>query len=123
MPPLLLKLVFDRMESAQMPFFVRGIARAIARRVKSSFIDPQIKQHLDYLESELAKSMWFAGKAFTAADIQMSFPLEAAAARAGLRPTRPKLTAFLERIHARPAYQRALERGGPHAFAGAGASA
>ena len=66
------------------------------------------------MEGELGKSTWFAGNDFTAADIQMSFPLEAAAARAGLDATRPKLMAFLERIHARPAYKRALEKGGPY---------
>ncbi|MEG2962054.1 MAG: glutathione binding-like protein, partial [Janthinobacterium sp.] len=60
---------------------------------------------------------WFAGNEFTAADIQMSFPLEAAAMRGGLDERQPKLTAFLQRIHARPAYQRALERGGPYDFA------
>jgi len=112
MPPLLLKLVFDRIESAPLPFFVRPFARAISRRAKSSFIGPQIKLHLDFMEGELAKSEWFAGNDFTAADIQMSFPLEAAAARGGLDASRPKLMAFLERIHARPDYQRALERGG-----------
>ncbi|HVN84266.1 MAG TPA: glutathione S-transferase [Candidatus Binatia bacterium] len=114
MPPLLLKLVFDRLESAPMPFFIRPIARAIAGRAKSSFIEPQIKLHFDFIEGELAKTAWFAGHEFTAADIQMSFPLEAAQARAGLDAARPKLTAFLDRIHARPAYQRALERGGPY---------
>ncbi|MBI3783942.1 MAG: glutathione S-transferase [Deltaproteobacteria bacterium] len=114
MPPLLLKLVFDRLESAPMPFFIRPVARAIAGRAKSSFIGPQIKLHLDYMESELAKSPWFAGNDFTAADIQMSFPIEAAASRGGLDSGRPKLMAFLERIHARPAYKRALEKGGPY---------
>jgi glutathione S-transferase len=114
MPPLLLKLVFDRVESAPMPFFVRPIARSIAGRAKSSFIGPQIALHLDYVEGELGKSPWFAGADLTAADIQMSFPLEAAAARGGLDAGRPRTMAFLERIHARPAYQRALERGGPY---------
>jgi len=114
MPPLLLKLVFGRVETAPMPFFVKPIARAIVGRAMSGFIDPQIRLHLDYMEGELGKSAWFAGDAFTAADIQMSFPLEAAASRGGLDATRPKLTAFLERIHARPAYQRAIERGGPY---------
>ena len=112
MPPLLLKLVFDRVESAPMPFFIRPIARTIAGRAKSSFIEPQIRLHLDFMEGELGKSPWFAGNDFTAADIQMSFPLEAAAARGGLDATRPKLMAFLDRIHARPAYKRALDRGG-----------
>jgi glutathione S-transferase len=114
MPPLLLKLVFDRVESAPMPFFIKPIARAIAGRAKSSFIEPQIKLHLDYMEGELAKSTWFAGNEMTAADIQMSFPLEAAAARGGLDAGRPKLAGFLERVHARPAYKRALEKGGPY---------
>jgi glutathione S-transferase len=117
MPPLLLKLVFDRVESAPMPFFARPIARGIARRVKSTFVEPQIVRHLDYLEAELGKQPWFAGADFSAADIQMSYPLEAAAARGGLDAGRPRLMGFLERIHARPAYRRALETGGPYAFA------
>jgi len=114
MPPLLLKLVFDRIETAPMPFFVRPIARQIAGRAKSTFIEPQIRLHLDYMESELGKHAWFAGEELTAADVQMSFPLEAAAARAGLDARFPKLSAFLERVHARPAYQRALAKGGPY---------
>ena len=114
MPPLLMKLVFKRVEKAPMPFFVRPVARAIAKGAGTSFIDPQIKLHLGYIEEELGKHAWFAGKDFTAVDIQMSFPLEAAASRGGLDAQWPKLTAFLERIHARPAYQRALERGGKY---------
>jgi len=114
MPPLLLQLVFNRLETAPMPFFVRPIAKQIAGRAKSGFIGPQINLHLDYLEQELGKAQWFAGNEFTAADVQMSFPLEAATARGGLGPSRPKLTAFLDRIHARPAYGRALEKGGPY---------
>ena len=116
MPPLLMKLVFDRVEKGPMPFFVRPIAKAIARKVKQSFIAPQITLHLDFLENELGKSEWFAGGEFSAADIQMSFPVEAAAARAGLDASRPNLMKFLQRIHARPAYVRALERGGTYAL-------
>jgi glutathione S-transferase len=116
MPPLLLKLVFDRVENSPAPFFVRPIARAIANKVKDSFVLPQIRTHLDFLEGELGKRTWFAGSAFSAADIQMSFPLEAAAARGGLDGRYPNLVAFLERIHARPAYRRALERGGKYDF-------
>jgi glutathione S-transferase len=116
MPPLLLKLVFDRVESAPAPFFVRPIARAIANKVKDGFVLPQIRQHLAFLEGELASRAWFAGDEFSAADIQLSFPLEAAAARGGLDGKYPKLSAFLERIHARPAYRRALERGGEYDF-------
>jgi len=114
MPPLLMSLVFSKVARAPAPFFVRPIARAIAAKVQHSYIDPQIKLHLDFMESELGKSAWFAGEEFSAADIQMSFPLEAAATRGGLDASRPKLWGFLQRIHARPAYQRALENGGPY---------
>ncbi|GAB3468984.1 glutathione S-transferase [Polaromonas eurypsychrophila] len=116
MSPLLLKLVFDKIEKAPMPFFIKPIAKAISGKVKSSFVEPQIMQHLDYLEGELGKSAWFAGDEFTGADIQLSFPLEAAAARGGLDASRPQLMHFLQRIHARPAYQRAIERGGEYSI-------
>jgi glutathione S-transferase len=118
MPPLLLKLVFDRIEQQPMPFFVKPIAHLITRRTKEAFINPQITQHLDYLESELEKTLWFAGHEFTAADIQMSFPIEAAVARGGLNASRPRLMEFCDRIHAHPAYQRALERGGVYQLVG-----
>jgi glutathione S-transferase len=114
MPPLLMKLIFDRIEKGPMPFFVRPVARAIAGKAKSSFIEPNIARHLDFMETELGKGEWFAGREFSAADIQMSFPLEAAVARGGLDASRPKLIAFLERIHARPAFKRAVERGGEY---------
>jgi len=117
MPPLLLKLVFVRMETAPVPFFAKPVARMLAKGAQKAFVDPQLKLHLDYLEGEIGKSEWFAGNEFTAADIQMSFPLEAAASRGGLDASRPKLHTFLERIHARPAYQAALTKGGKYDFA------
>ena len=114
MSPLLMKLVFNHIEKAPMPFFVKPIAKAISKKVKASFIDPQIKAHLDFIEAELLKSTWFAGGRLTGADIQMSFPLEAAAARGGLDDSYPKIMAFLKRIHDRAGYKRALERGGEY---------
>jgi len=111
MPPLLLTLVFRRLRQAKVPFFARPIARAIADKALAGFVMPQVRTHLDYIESELGKSTWFAGPRFSAADIQMSFPVEAAATR-GDGVERPHTAAFLERIRARPAYQRAIERGG-----------
>jgi glutathione S-transferase len=117
MPPLLLKLVFTRLEEAPVPFFVRPIVKKIAQAAMTSFIEPQLRKHLDYMEAEVAKTGWFTGSDLTAADIQMSFPLEAAASRAGLDRSRPHLTAFLEKIHARPAYRRALAKGGEYAYA------
>jgi glutathione S-transferase len=114
MPPLLMKLVFDRIRSAPMPFFVRPIARSIADRALNAFVGPNLERNLDFMESELAKSEWFAGARFSAADIQMSFPLEAAGVRGGLDERRARLMEFLKKIHSRPAYQRALERGGKY---------
>jgi glutathione S-transferase len=98
MPPLLLKLVIDRL----------GLLALPAR----PFVTSQLKLHLDYLE-ELKR-----GSSATAADIMLSFPLETAKGRAGLDETRPRLMDFLQRIHARPAYKRALEKGGPYRYAG-----
>jgi glutathione S-transferase len=103
MPPLLLKLVLARIPLLGKP--------AVKR------IQPMIEVHLDYVESELAQRPWFAGDAMTAADIMMSFPLEAARSRAGLDASRPATIAWLDTIHARPAYQAALEKGGRYAYA------
>lgn len=114
MTPLLMKLVFDKVETSPMPFFAKPIARAIAQKVKKSYINPQIVAHLSYMEGELKRGKWFAGDEITGADIQLSFVLEAASARGGLDEKYPKLAAFVKRIHARPAYKRALERGGPY---------
>ena len=117
MPPLLLKLILGRIATSAMPFFAKPIARAISAKVQSDFVDPNLTRQLDFMEAELNQTEWFAGAEFSAADIQMSFPLEAAAQRAGLNASRPKLMAFLKKIHARPAYKKALERGGPYSFA------
>ncbi|WP_244817104.1 glutathione S-transferase [Caballeronia sp. Lep1P3] len=116
MPPLLLKLVASRIGKAKMPFFAKPIARRIGETLQASFIDPQLKLHLSYIDAELAKSAWFAGDTFSAADVQMSFPLEAASQRAGAKDL-AHIHAFLERIHARPVYRRALERGGRYDYA------
>ena len=115
MTPLLLKLVFTALP-ARAPGLLKGLVKAVAAKAQSGFVDPQLKSHIDYWDAELGKSAWFAGPDFTAADIMMSFPLEAGAARAGAA-SRPRIKAFLDRIHARPAYRAALERGGPYDYA------
>lgn len=114
MPPLLMQLVFDKVRSAPMPFFVKPIAKGIADKVTRSFVAPNIRSQLEFMEGELGDRPWFAGEDFTAADVQMSFPLEAASARGGLDRRYPQLVDWLARIHARPAYLRALEVGGPY---------
>jgi glutathione S-transferase len=113
MSPLLLKLLFTLMPK-RAPALLRPVVRKVANQALTALVNPMLKQHMAFWESELGKSEWFAGSEFTVADIQMSFPLEAAAARASLDQGHPKAMAFLERIQARPAYQRALEKGGPY---------
>jgi glutathione S-transferase len=116
MTPLLLKLIFSAIPG-RVPFLARGVAKGISKGMNAAMIDPQLKAHIDYWEAELGRAEWFAGDAFSAADIMMSFPVEAAGSRVGYAADRPKLKAFLQKIHARPAYQRALERGGPYSYA------
>jgi len=116
MTPLLFKLVFDRIAANPAPWPISTIARRIAATVTESFIAPNLTRHLDYIEAELGSQPWFAGAQFTAGDVQMSFPLEIAVSRAGLNASRPNSMAFLERIHARDAYKRALERGGKYDY-------
>ena len=113
MPLLVMTLVFNRVETAA-PWLVRPVAKAIAGQVRSTFLGPSLKGVLTYMEGELGRSTWFAGEALTGADVMMSSPVEAAAVRANLASDYPRLHAFLERVHARPAYRRALERGGPY---------
>ena len=116
-PQLLLKLFFGRLPQAPMPEEARPVVQAIVDRMNETYIGPNLRAQLDLMEAELGRSAWFAGDEFSAADVQLSFPLEAAVERAGLDASRPRLMDFLERIHARPAYRRALERGGPYRFA------
>ncbi len=119
MPPLLMKLVFDKIRSTKLPFFIKPITNGIADKVTKAYIAPNLAAQLAFMESELSAAPWFAGSAFSGADVQMSFPLEAAAARGGLDARFPRLTDWLARIHARPAYQRALAKGGPYSILGA----
>ena len=114
MPYLLMKLVFDKVRQAPVPFFIKPVVRGIANKVTDSFIAPNLKRLLAFMEAELAHGPWFAGKEFSAADVQMSFPVEAAASRGGLGAEHQRLTDWLARVHARPAWQRALAAGGPY---------
>lgn len=116
MPLLLLRLVFNRVANAKMPFFVKPIAKGIVDKVEGSFVRPQLELHLGYIEKELEGRSWLCGEGPTGADIQMSFPLEAAASRVDLAAY-PNVRAYVARIQARAAYQRGLERGGPYAYA------
>jgi glutathione S-transferase len=118
MPPLVMALVFMKIRSAPMPFFARPIAKAIANQVMRGFVQPNLDRNLAFMESELSDRGWFAGRSYTAADVMMSFPVEAALSRGSSAEKAPRLAAFLDRIRARPAWQRALERGGPYSLLG-----
>jgi len=115
MTPLLLKLITDRLGPSA-PWPVRPVAAGIAKSLCKLLVAPNLETHIQFWEGSLSRSGWFAGKAFSAADIMMSFPVEAAAERAGASE-QPHIRAWLERIHQRPAYRRALDRGGPYIYA------
>jgi glutathione S-transferase len=115
MTNLLLKLVFSRLPE-RAPRLMRPLVKQISGRAETGFIDPRIQEHVAWWETSLARSGYFVGDALSGADIMMSFPLEAAATRADLSSC-PNIAGFLKRVHARPAYQAALERGGPYAYA------
>jgi len=117
MPLFVMTLIFNRVETAS-PWIIRPIAKGIASQVRAAYLGPNVKANLDYMEAELEKSAWFAGGELTAADVMMSFPVEAAAVRTDLETEYPRLRAFLERVQARPAYRKALERGGPYQLMG-----
>lgn len=117
MPPLLVRLVFEKLKTSPMPFFIKPVAKGIASKTNEAFTNPMIDTHMDFVEAHLAKNTWFLGDSLSAADFQMSFPLEASVARGIVGHNRPNITAWVERVHSRPAYQRGLEKGGEYDFA------
>ncbi len=112
MPLMIISLILGRIENAPVPFFLKPVTRGIAQKVRDSYLDANIKRNLDYMEAALSKSTWFCGDSLTAADVQMSFAIEAAEVRAGLHDDYPHLAAFLKRMRERPAYRAALDKGG-----------
>jgi glutathione S-transferase len=116
MPYLMLKLVFDTIQGSPMPFFIKPIVKSIATEVHKSFLGPNLTGSFTFIEQHLSQQAWFAGENLTAADIQMSFPLEAGASRLDLSAY-PHIRAYIAKTQARPAYQKALAVGGPYAYA------
>lgn len=114
MPFLLLRLVFNKVKSAKLPFFVKPIAKKIADKVTGDFVNPNLVRHVKFLGDYLEKNAFFAGAELSAADIQMSYPMEALVARVQDIEQSPKLGEWVKKVHARPAFKRALERGGPY---------
>ena len=118
MPLMIVALIMHRIETAPVPFFVKPIAKGFAQKVRENYLDANVSRNLDFMEQQLGKTTWFVGDELTAADVQMSFAVEAAAARSARADAYPRLADFLSRMRERPAYQRALEKGGPHRILG-----
>jgi len=116
MPPLLLRLIFHRVKKASVPFFVKPITKAIANKVLSEFVNPNVQCLLDFIETSLEGKKWFLGDQLSGADIQMSFPLEASVARGLINGHYPDIQSYVERIHQQPAYQSALLKGGKYDY-------
>ena len=117
MPPLVMKLVFDKVREAPVPFFIKPVTKGIADKVMSSFVGPNIRGNLDFIEAHLAKHPWFAGDALSGADFQLSFPLEATMAGRAAGGHYPAIKAWVKKVQERPAYQRGLKAGGPYDYA------
>ena len=113
-PLMLVSLIMNRIETAPMPFFIKPIAKGIVAKVRGNFLDRNVERNLDFIESTLGRTTWLCGDVLTAADIQMSFPIEAAEVRTNLRDGYPNLAGFLDRIRARSAYRAAITKGGPY---------
>lgn len=117
MPPLLLNLIFNRIKTTKMPFFVKPIAKGIADKVLTSFVTPNVTRHIAFIEQHLNDREWFAGDQLSGADIQMSFPLEAAVARDSVPKSCVNIRKFVKQVQSRDAYKRALATGGPYDYA------
>lgn len=118
MPLMIISLILSRIETSPMPFFAKPVAKGIAAKVRASYLDENVKRNLAFMEQMLGHSKWFCGEQFSAADVQMSFALEAAEVRTDLSAEYPQLAGFLEAARARPAYKAALDRGGHYELMG-----
>lgn len=117
MPMLLIMLMFEKVRTAPMPFFIKPIARAIADKATAAYAGPNLVKHLTYIDAHLADNTWFCGEQMTAADFQMIFPLEASLTRGATRSEYPHVAAYVDRIHAQESYQKGLKLGGPYDYA------
>lgn len=109
---LFLSFVLSRFSKPPVPFFLRPVAKILEVGAQKAIVTPNFNAQLGYIESVLSKGRWFAGNQFTAADIQMSYPLMALNSRSDLTGY-PSINEYLDKISQRPAYQRAIEIGGP----------
>ena len=122
MPPLLVKLITTRIRNAPLPFFVRPVSGAIAKKIDEGFTDAEITKNLQFVERELSGRRWLTGEDLTGADVQMSYPLEVALTRGETSQEYPRAADFVEAIRARDAYARAMKRAGTQEVLGASPS-
>jgi glutathione S-transferase len=118
MPLMIVSLIMNRIENSPMPFFVKPVAKGIAGKVRANYLEPNVKRNLDFMNTTLGKATWFCGNNLTAADIQMSFAVEAAEVRTDLKANYPNLQRYLQQMRALPTYQHALQMGGPYSLLG-----
>lgn len=118
MPLMIISLILGRIETAPMPFFIKPVAKGITGKVRANYLDANVRNNLAFLEQTLSESTWFCGDSFSAADVQMSFALEAAEVRTDLAKSFPHLAGFLKTVRERPAYKAALDRGGHYELMG-----
>ncbi|HEY7906600.1 MAG TPA: glutathione S-transferase [Wenzhouxiangella sp.] len=117
MPPLLIRLIFSMLKGPAVPALIRPLSKRIANQVDQTFTNPQIATHFDFVEAYLGQNEWFVGDRITIADVQMLFPLEAALAKGSVQAQAfPNIVSYVNRLQGRPAYQRALSKGGPYEF-------
>ena len=117
MPLLMMKLVFSSLGKEPVPWLLRPVGSLLGQGVQKAYLNKQIMTHVRYLEDSLQKNPWFAGQTFSAADIQMSFPVVALLSRGGINDL-PNLQNWFKKVQMRPAWQRAIEQGGPFEIPG-----
>lgn len=113
MSPLLVRLLMSKVASAPLPFFIKPVAKGIVNKIEAAFTAPELEKHAAFIEQHLGEHAFFAGDTFTAADVQLSYPVEALLARGRVQATQDKTRAWFETMSARPAYARAAQKGGP----------
>ncbi|WOI37382.1 glutathione S-transferase [Alteromonas sp. CI.11.F.A3] len=117
MPPLVARLVLEKArQKGAKPFFIKPITNKLIDGILNAYYGPNLAQSLRYVESYLAHHTWFAGEQPTGADVQMIFPLESLVASGNAKDF-PAIREYVKRVHARPAYKQALEKGGEYAYA------
>jgi glutathione S-transferase len=111
MPLMLMDTVFRILE-ARVPFLIRPMIKAVLGQADKAMVTPRMKLILDQAETDLGKGPWFAGDSMTAADMMLSYPLEAAQSRGFLKNKYPRCEQWIQRIKNCPSYQSAREKDG-----------